>query len=156
MSIPRPLRSDPAICADAVQRLVDDCVKWDADSPCRETWTSAFSRISLAQNGYEIARDLENYAGVHPDAELVEILESASHYLWSAHDRAVAAWVEANGVTPTLACGDRINCRHGTGRISGIDTKSGRYVFVPDGDEERFKTGGGLLIEYEEAEPAHG
>ena len=110
MSIPRPLRNDPAIRAAAVQQLVDECVKWDADSPCRATWTSAFDRIALSQNGYEIARDLERYANVMPDAELVEILDSASGYLWSAHDRAVEEWVEANSITaPSSSAKPRVS-----------------------------------------------
>lgn len=156
MSIPRPPRNDPAVRAAAVKQLVDECVKWDGDNPDPAYWEKAFARISLSNNGYEIARDLDFHAGVAPDAELVEILDSASSYLWGAHDRAVEAWVEANGIVPTLAIGDRITCRSGTGTISGIDTKSGRYVFVPEGEEERFKTGGGVLIEYEAAVPAHG
>lgn len=157
MSIPRPSRNDPAIRAAAVQKIVDECVKWDdAPIPCRVTWTQALGRISLAQNGYEIARDLENYAHVNPDADLVEILDCAWSYLSEAYDRAVKAWVEANDISPSLKYGDRITCRHGTGRISGFDVKRARYTFVPDGEEERYRTGGGVLIEYEAAEPANG
>lgn len=154
VSPPRPTRSDVRLTA--VAELAVDCAKWDmGEAPsaaCIEGWEKALGRCFLDNNGYEIARDLESYHGVSPDAELVEILDGASHYVWCAHDKAVKAWVAENGVEPTLKVGDRISYREWAGVINAIDAGMARYLLKPDGEEERYRNGGGVCVPYEAAQ----
>lgn len=150
----RPKRSDPAIRQAAITSLAEDCAKWDNDESAENIadWVDCFRRVSISGNGYEIARDLENYGGVQPDAELVEILDSGSSYLWRAHDKAVEAWVSENDIRPTFADGQRVTYRGENGVIRGGEPKRGVYYFVPDGDEARFANGGGVCVDYELAQ----
>ncbi len=159
MTIPntRPLRSDPAIRIEVAKQLAEDCGQWDmqddATPACIKGWVNALLECRLSDNGYEIARNLEDYHSVSPDAELVEILDSASSYVWSAHENLVKAWVTDNGITAPLSVGQAISCRHGEGLIVRLNEESARYIFQPYGKEHEYSgKGSGILVEYEAAQ----
>lgn len=149
----RPSRSHPEILPAVIAKIAADCAEWERDtSPGNITeWEKCFERINLNQNGYQIARTLDREFLVEADAELVEILDRASSLLWSEYDNVVRQWVAENAIAPTLSIGQFITSKHGEGPITGIEHASGRYMFVPKGEEERFRTGGGVLVEYEHA-----
>lgn len=153
---PRPRGSDPEVRAAAIRSIATACAQWGgSDGTDAGTWERMLAKCSLALNGYEIAKDLES-AGAGPDAELVEILDSARSELWCATDAAVAVWVKAHDIKPSLAVGTRVTYarpyRIQAGVITKIDEESGRYVFVPDDDADRFANGGGYLVAYEDVE----
>ena len=146
----RPRQSDPAIQAAAIAALAKDCANWDGDPV--DDWAWALGKCRLSDNGYEIARDLERYAGVSPDAELVEILDSASSHVWLAHRAAVSKWVEEGGIRPALAVGTRLrHPRWGEGVINRVDEQLAVYLFVPDSEPQKYGNGGGIHVPYEEA-----
>jgi len=151
----RPTRSNPAVREYAVKQLAEDCAEWDMEGDetesCKRGWEAALSECHLMDNGYEIARDLERH-GVSPDAALVEILDSASSYVWTAHDRLVKAWVAENKIIAPLAVGQAITCRYGEGLIVKLDEANARFVFQPYGKEAEYAGGGGILVEYEAAQ----
>lgn len=149
----RPRRNDPAILVAAITDLAKDCADWDMeDGPnadCIEGWERALRRCDICQNGYELAKELEDYHGVTPDAALVEILDCASSYVWTTHSNAVRAWAAATNWTPRRAVGDRFDTRHGVGAITRICSDNAYYLFVPDAEVSRF-TNGGIIITDEE------
>jgi hypothetical protein len=151
--IARPARNGPAVRAAAVRSLAAECAEWGDDNTV-EVWVSILRDAHLNDNGFEIARDLDRYRRINGiDAELVEILDGASHHLWSAHDAAVAAWVASERIEPSRPIGARITVeRHGVGTISGHKLEAGCYLFVPDSDGERYAGGGGIYVPYENAQ----
>jgi len=147
----RPKGNDPAVRALALRSLAGDCAKW-GDGGTVDSWVDILRGVHLNENGFEIAKDLDRaYRVTGIDAELVEILDGASSHLWSAHRDAVQAWAAAEGVKPTLAIGQRIECRYGRGVINGIDEEIAVYLLKPDGEEDRFSQGGGVHVAYETA-----
>ncbi len=146
---PRPSRNDRSIWQSAVVALAKDCAEWGGEHAGE--WEKLLLRCYLNGNGFEIAKELDDQHVDGIDAELVEILDSASSYIWSAEDAAVKAWAAEHGLQPTLSVGDRATCKWGEGVISGIDGGQARYTFVPDDDRERFKGGGGICVAYEDA-----
>ena len=154
--IERPRASDPRIKLAVIDRLAADCLGW-SDSSTLEEWKEALGRAHLHDNGYEIARDLDRYARVNGiDAELVEILDSASSYVWDAREELVKQWVRETGVKPSLSVGQRIKSKFDVGTISGAKEDVASYLMIPDGEEEKFKNGGGVYVPYEEAELLEG
>lgn len=148
---PRPARNAPEVRAKAVEEIAAQCAEWGGGTS--DEWAVMLSRCHLTDNGYELARELDTYHRLRGiDAELVEILDSASSYLWSAHDDAVAEWVAANGIKPALPVGTRVSIPRGEGVIRGFDDKHGSYLVIPDGEEELFKNGGGNIVAYELAQ----
>ena len=145
---PRPARRDPGIKAAAIALLARDCLQWSANEQSLAEWTRALERHRLDDNGYELAREMERYDYVSPDPELVEILDRASHYLWTAHRDAVIAWAAATNWQPTYAVGDRFETRHGRGFINAINETEALYLFVPDKDagSPSYANGGGFHI----------
>lgn len=145
----RPKRNAPDIHATAVRALAVECAGWGGGGNV-EAWIEILGDISLNDNGFEIAKDLDRYHRVNGvDAQLVEVLDGASSHLWTAYDDAVRAWVAANNVQPDLRVGDRVQAPRGPGTIRGIDIESGRYVVVPDAELEQFAKGSGVLLAYE-------
>jgi hypothetical protein len=136
----------------AIDMLAVDCLRWSNDVSL-DDWKRALGCAYLGDNGFEIARDLDRYANVRGiDAELVEILDSASSYVWDAHRKLVKEWVDASGVKPSLQIGQRIRSRYHNGAISGFVEQEASYLMIPDGEEDRFQNGGGVYVPYEEAE----
>lgn len=145
----RPTRGDPAVRAKAIAALADDCARWEGGEGLAVNWIAALQGLSLYGNGYELARNLESAAYIDPDAELVEILDSARTYLWYAHDEAVAAGVQASNIKPSLPIGQRAKYRSKLGTITGFQENIASYLFVPDADKEYFANGGGNVVAYE-------
>ena len=150
--IERPHTGDPRIKQMVIDKLAEECLRW-SDTASLEEWKQALSRVHLHDNGFEIARDLDRYGRVNGiNAELVEILDSASSYVWGARDKLVREWVRETGVKPSLAKGQRIKGRWHEGVITGFCEDITSYLMVPDDEQERFRNGGGHIIPYEEAE----
>jgi hypothetical protein len=148
----RPKQSDPAIREKAIAALAEDCAKWADDKP--EDWIEPLSRLHFYRNGYELASDLERYAHVSPDLELVEIMEGASGYVWEAHREAVKAWIDENNIRPTLEVGARVRFSRGEGFINGIREDEGIYCVLQEHERglPQYQHGGGLCVAYEDAE----
>jgi hypothetical protein len=147
----RPKSNAPEIRAAAIDSLAADCLAW-GPSFALSDWTRALADVNLNANGFEIAKELDRYSRIYGiDADLVEILDGASSHHWSAHRSAIKAWVAADDVRPTFSVGDRIDTRHGVGRINRIDEEIAVYLFAPDSDAADYGSSGGIHIPYEEA-----
>lgn len=147
----RPRSSDAAIIEVAATALAAECAKWSKDGTSIAEWVDCLRDIRWCNNGYQIAKELDEYHSVEPDEELVEILAGAGSHLYSAREAAIKQWVAANNITPPLTVGDRVNTMWGEGRISGIKADYATYLVIHDGEEEKFANGGGVVINYEDA-----
>ena len=150
----RPTRNDPRVKAYVIEHLAKDCADWEGADGEGQEWSRALARCNLNGNGYDIAKDLDRYCGVMPDAELVEILDGAQSYAWTAHDELIKAWVAENGITPPLDVGARIAWRDKVGVISRIDHGKAQYLLIPDDEQDHFRNGGGYCVAYEQARAA--
>jgi hypothetical protein len=150
---PRPTRNDDNVIRAAALKLAEDCAEWDSETPTAE-WVDALLKCKRHwSDGYELARELQDRCWVSPDAALVEVLDGASSYLWSAENEAVKAWIAEHGVTAPLSIGTRVACGRGTGEITRIDAERGAYVVLPDAErgDPKFSRGGGWIINYDDA-----
>lgn len=149
----RPTINSPGVREIAINKLAEDCAEWDKSAP--EDWVTTLSRLHLTGDGYELAKELDDRFHIDPDRELVEILDSASHYLWCAEREAVKVWVAENNITPPLTVGTRVFCQRGTGEITSIREEEAAYTVLPDDerDDPKFAHGGGWIIKYGDAQP---
>ena len=167
----RPSRHDERIVRLAAEKTFDRREDYgvevdDYDSATESAINDIASVISGSRDGYEMARDLER-KGWYCTSQMVEWLDGADYDLYSAHDQAVAEWVAAEGIKPSLAIGASVTFTtpafHAKGRgptlageITAIDEKHARYtVFVPELGHVREGCGThGIILPFEEIESA--
>ena len=122
----RPKRTDDDVIAQAAERLADELMRWADATENRAGYVEDAKKViekCTYHNSYELAKDLE-FKGYTPDTELVEILEGASLHLYASHQKAVAAWVQAGGITAPVVCiGDMVSFERQGKRISGEITR---------------------------------
>ena len=162
---PRPQRHGEEMDAKVAEGLLDNVLEWleghggnsDRDDVLKSL-TDAIDRAG-DDDGYAIAKALddEGWAGI--DADFVEILNEASWLRGQAHDDAVREWVKRNAVAAPLPVGAKVRIafkRHpddgAEGAIAAINDDLATYVVacpslghVPEG---QFGTHG-LLIPFE-------
>lgn len=152
----RPSDRDPAVIRAVVEKLTKPILAWLRDGDSLDDEGDSLEGLERVLSnaydwdGYRLAQDLDR-AGWCPDAALVEILSDAEHLRYEAHKKAVAAWSQANGLTPKYAVGQRVRFRtfhHGPqeGEIVGVDAGQLRYtVFVAAMGHVRRGAGDGTL-----------
>jgi hypothetical protein len=129
MSI-RPDERHPEVPERAVRIMAERLARWARSGPPEDYMDAARAVMGSHENGYEIARDLESFHRLLPDAELVEICDSAYSAVLAAVDELVGEWVKAEGVKVPFNMGDKI-VRPQIGAISAIheDTATVSYRF---------------------------
>jgi hypothetical protein len=156
-TMPRPSLHDKAIVREAAEKLAADCAKWDDSDSSPEAWVDDLAKLSHEWgDGYELAKALDDRCGVSPDSELVEILDSASSYLWAAHRDAVRKWAQIVGFTPQFAVGDTVETpRHGPGVVRRVEMDEARYV-VATFERQWTGPGSGWVLDAEQVRAAQG
>lgn len=104
----RPHSRDPEILAAAAARMVDgvrEKFEGISDDEIAKCLTQA-TLWAKSLDGYDIARQLEKDHLCEPDAEMVEMLDSAYGYVSQAHLEAVKLWVAQHKVTLKRRVGD--------------------------------------------------
>lgn len=97
-------------------------------------WTSQVSAQDLLavleddpyQDGYQLAKILENTCGWTCDFQTADILNSVGDYILKAHRAAVRQWAESNQIQPQFAVGTRVICLH-NGEKHGVITGLSEY-----------------------------
>lgn len=143
----RPRQTDEPIRRAAAASLADDCAAWDGNTKTAENWIEPLMRCHDWHDGYALARDLDRYSSVMPDAELVEILDGAASHLTKVHEDAVRAWVKIVGFAPRHGVGDVVRCRHGEGPVHQVRVELAQYVV----DVER-RGNGGYIVNAEDVD----
>lgn len=148
-TMPRPKESDDAIMLAAAREFAPFCARWDPSST-PDDWVEALYKARHHwDDGYRLARALEDGSCVMPDAALVEILDGAGFTLSRVRDREVRLWVGIVGFEPRYAVGDKVKWPRGEGVVSDIEVDTARYVIAKDG-----ATRGGTLVDAELVEAA--
>lgn len=144
---PRPRRRDERVIALVAAKLAERVAEeWQFGQVSEAILRTALGSSDL--DGYALARELERDL-VHPDADLVEILDEADGLMLEAHKSLVAEWVKTHGVTSPFAQGDRVICKFGPGEVTRIHEETAQIVVVPDAEKHLFVEGGGYLLAFE-------
>ena len=154
----RPKRTDDDVIAQAAEKLADELMRWANETENRAGYVEDARKVigkCTYHNSYELAKDLE-FKGYTPDTELVEILEGASLHLYVSHRKAVAAWVQAEGITSPVCIGDTVSFERRGKRIAGEVTRIEEHtaqviVCCPDFGHVREGLGThGIYVNYED------
>lgn len=110
---------------------------------------------SHSMDGYELARELENYAYWDVDRDIMEKLDEMEAIVDRKLKEAEKRWAEENDIQPDLPNGTRVQCkvRKQFGFIDGVcEYDVARYLVRdenrPDGDTSRW------VIRFEDVIPA--
>lgn len=140
---PRPTYKDRGVILAAAEKVARDVFEWigkDARNTTIEELVRVFAEMDLWQDGYELAREMEQNGWCGVNTLLVDVMDEAKHHLSSACDEAVTAWLLATERTPQLPVGTKVRVSKARVTLSGgrndelegeivdIDPKRGTYV----------------------------
>lgn len=151
----RPTRRDPAIIEAAAKKLLPEVNEWLKDGNDEAEDTSTLKDLQGAmrwdEDGYAIAKHLDQ-DGWSPDSRLVEILDSAAHYIIQAQEEACKVWVAENQLegpaVESRVTWDR-HPEHGEGSVVRNDP-DGRSAVKFDSDTNASRT---YLVPWEDLKP---
>jgi hypothetical protein len=120
--------------------------EWDRAGAV-ENWVEPLRReMRISRDGYELARELERYHSVSPDAQLVEILDESYSFMREAYENALRDWVKFTGWRPRFAKDDRVIYRDKPGIVNGVNSETSEIFFAPDEEAPRYRQGGGYVV----------
>jgi len=130
-----PRDNDEVVVKHAIQEILPQVATWlrnngEDDADQASVVADLLQAVRRSSDGYDIARTLERHLHWSPDSELVEILEGFSTY--SAHRKALKAWVANHGVVATFGVGDRALWRGRPGEVRAVDPETTLITFLPD------------------------
>lgn len=143
-TMPRPRENDDAIMLAAAREFAPHCARWDPTSDADDWVEALYKARHHWDDGYRLARALEDGSHVVPDAALVEILDGAGFTLSRVRDREVRLWVGIVGFDPVHKIGDVVKWPRGQGVVKGIEVETARYVIGRDAN-----TKSGTFVEAE-------
>ncbi|WP_158810280.1 hypothetical protein [Beijerinckia sp. L45] len=149
----RPGRSKPAIMRRAAEQLGIEVLALLKDPRAKldDVVDDLLKVMGSRTDGYDLAKQLERQ-GYDPDAEPVEILDTADSYVRNAHDDAVKEWVKAEDITLDLPLSAVVTTRHGDGPIASLYPETAKYV-VAVTPEQRASPGSGYILHAEDVTP---
>lgn len=160
--IPRPTKENIDF-SEVYLDMTEDIIDWDLELDEDDILADLKKYISineiLISNGYELAKKFEDDLCLEPDAELVEILDGFSMYVYDCISKAEKEWVKACNITPSLSIGDLVEVEYRKkpyqGKIYDIKLDKAEYIVnVPDlGHVEAGQSGtNGLYFHFEDVE----
>ncbi len=158
LTTPRPKTSDAEIIRKAAEKLAPEVAEWIGDgTPVEDIIPDLEKAMRWSRDGYKLARELDDY---DPDAQLVEILDSAEHYKSQAKEKACEEWVKSEGLeAPEIGSEviDSAKPEHGVG-IVGRNWPDGRSTvsFATLGHVTEGMGCHGLILEWERLEHSFG
>ena len=118
---PKPKHSDDAVIQAAARRIEVVLSEWDGKSNEGEYMACAvaIAKAARREDGYQLAKRLEDDFGIDSDFQLAELLDSeACHAVEEAFRSVLSAWISEN----KLACPFRLDqsVKHKTKGWTGI------------------------------------
>jgi formate dehydrogenase maturation protein FdhE len=127
---------------------------WSSDD--EDTIATDLSDLSLSDNGYEMAKDLESYTGIAEysiDVDFCKWLDNLFHEYKERMQLNVKEWVKSHKITPKYSIGDQLKVLSKLNRVinvndiifvAGIHDKEAEYVVNFDINHK-----GGTIIDFE-------
>lgn len=155
---PRPVSLTPEMSIRAAEKTVDAMIADEILQGHHRTddITSIANVAGRHDDGYAIAKKLEQRCGWDCDLETAQALDAFSTHARREIESAEAQWLKENGIAPTLAAGTRVRTPRGeTGTIAGLyPYGSAKYAVKIDGDPQaeapHFAR---RIVNFEDAEP---
>jgi hypothetical protein len=153
----RPKYHDEDVLKCAAELLTEEVVGWsNGQEPHEQVLADLIEALSFGKtDGYELANKLQR-KGWTPDAQLVEILDTADYRRSQAHKEAVMAWVKAHDLKLQLQMGAVVSIEHDgkmyQGEIVNLNHEVAQYtVFVKELGHVRSGMGiHGLIFGFED------
>lgn len=120
-----------------LQEVLEWHAQWDEDEPVdEETILKELENCVGNDDGYEIARSLDQQYNWSPDTSLVEILDNSFFHMHDAQKMLIKKWVTENDIQPEFEVGQTVIFRHFTGEggkvskgtITRIEKDTAQYV----------------------------
>jgi len=152
---PRPRRYTRTMDLAAAAEMADMLIEQNGLSmPTDDIIDDLMKQSHSWSNGYLLARDLDQYCGWQPDAEMVMTLDHIGSMRIEQLEKAEKDWVSRLGPQPAFAVGDIVTFDHpkdaeNRGPIHSIDTARARYVV-----DTRNAGNGGFLVPFEDVRAA--
>lgn len=146
-----PKRPSPSseCMAKAARIIADRIVKWGAHSDVNAARLASdiAARFTMGDNGYELAKELDDYHSYKPDLEMIEELDQMDHEVDSEYKKQIRQWVIDFNITPPFPDNTRVK----QGLITGVSSHSPACFEVlmncdPEDSTRR------LILKFEDAE----
>lgn len=133
----RPLAHGAAVNTLCIEEVAQMLLSWLRETEpkgeasldeCRDDARKLLERYSTYDDGYDMARFLENHCGYEPNASLVDVLEGIWVKRAHAYAEVVAQWVREEGIVmPESYMNQKVRFKLGEGIAEGEIVK-----FYPD------------------------
>lgn len=143
MSEPRPTRLTDDMALEAAKIIANDLSRAgqldDMTFDCAASDIAAVARRHM--DGYELAKELDQWKGWHITTEIVEALDGYSSAAGTIILQAQREWVERNSVEPEHDAGTRVRIKWLGEPVEGVihgvyEHGAAQYLITPDGWQE--------------------
>ena len=137
----RPGRYREEVFVLASKKILSDMKPWYISNYCNSERDLEELRIGIYDcikhlrsnlDGYSLAVRLSKDMSIEPDAELVDILDSASSHMYTSHLTLISEWVKSTGLKLEFKEGDTVYFDHEKieykGTVYTLHSDTGRYV----------------------------
>lgn len=139
----RPSHYDEKIDQEVAQALLPKVLQWlrsrGEDEPTDEDKQDILAQLTdacrLHDDGYEVAKCLDDRHMWESDSELVDLLDEVAFARIRSHEKAVEAWVQQHGVVPQYSVGQRVAFKQRrwdkeavTGEVTAVREKTAQYL----------------------------
>ena len=130
-------------------RFIEEAGYWnDGGQPAEESAADIAKHWRPGMDGYELAKDLENYEGWSINAQDVEELDSIDFAISRAKTLARREWAKAWNIQPPHPVGAKVKTSRGNGVIAGVCEHEGAtYLIKEDSCKQE---GRHMLIKFED------
>lgn len=144
----RPTEYDDDIKREACRGLLKEWKMWIGEDWRSEEEELEFLAKHADYDGYRFARNLEAEI-FDADETLVDLLSAYSSHLYTAHTKALRAWVAETKPECPVKDGERLTLpRHGNGFVNGINADEATFYFKPDNNTKPGLVG--IVIPFEQ------
>ena len=133
----RPGHNAKEVREEAAHLLLPRVIEWmSRDGDVQDDPEEIIDQLADAledDDGYEIAKNLDNAGWFDVDANLVEILDSAGHFKSEARNTLVKKWAIENEISAAIPIGTHVKTPRGDGVVSGVRADTAEYIVqTPD------------------------
>ncbi len=139
----RPSHYDEKMDLEIARVLLPKVLQWlksgGGTDPTDEERHDILEQLTSAcrfhDDGYEVAKELDNRHMWDSDSSLVDVLDEIVNLRHRIHEKVVEAWVQQHGVVPQYSVGQRVAFKRQlwdkeaiTGEVTAVREKTAQYL----------------------------